>query len=866
MNNVIQHIDEFLYVWKIPTSSQNAYIIGMEKSRGSRDDEYLNKANTKLTAANKIFNEQLTTDYPTDHKIHDFLRDNCGDIVSWDGPTGTGLLKHTREAFTINKGHTEEELLKTLSMLLTQHPDSYMRVNDFGLRSYQQDLLEKCVDILKNHNECCLQLSTRGGKSFLTLEIARECNAKNILILTPMPMAKSSFIEVAQKHKNFIGWKFTDGVDITTATEFAADKNICLVSFQLFDADKQKIQNMLQNVGFDFIIIDEAHNTSDSARSEKILDLFPTAKKLYTSGTFYNDIYSNRFSPDVMVNFDFIDLIKYDNQTNEVKFPKLIINNVCNMDEIKAELAKKAAEKGEAALQHIKDVDDFNFDTIFSTTTNIKSFFDWALPKIQGDFVAEPSWFKEADEEESHILMFVPSLRSTQNLKKVIDNYTKDPDSILFGYKYEFISGLTENENDHQEQSRNVEEKYNKIMDNYKKTIFISVDRMTTGVTLKKLDTVFMMRNISSAEKFVQILFRTMTPYVDKKGNKLKKSAKLYNFNSDTTLKVVKNYIGTCNIAKGQDDKEAIENLFECIDIKVVNYQKAIDSQYEFESVSAEDYLAKVKEIPLDYNQSDIFALDVTNSVLDQYKDVLSNLDIKIEKSGALNIAGSKSTKTIETNNKGNSESKQVNAKSEDDTEAKEKEKKDQMLYEKVMQILRHLDYEILCNNVRSFEDLMNIKITNRDGSPLSEDYDAEIQQILKEIFKANRISVSNFINDINYNIEHKPAEVIYYLSRFDDTDRATPKVLIEKMYGKFSDEKKQLLKSGKGTIADICCGQGAMLLYLRDEVGIPADNIFGLDIYPKNVSICHRLGFKNVIVGNATVKEDLDKLRELNK
>ena len=854
----IQYVNEYLYVWRKPTSSQNVYVIGMEKSPGSRDGEYLNKINSEITHKNKIFSGQLTTEYPTDHKIHNYLKNDCSDFVRWDGPVGKGLLKNTREAFTITKGHDEKELLSTLSMLLTQHPDSYMRVNDFKLRDYQEKLKQRCIDILSKNEECCLQLSTRGGKSFLTLKIAQEYGAKNILILTPMPMAKTSFIDVAQKHKDFTGWKFTDGVNLDAQTKFADDYNICLVSFQLFDEEKQKIANMLQKVGFDFIIVDEAHNTSDSARSQEILELFKDAKKLYTSGTFYNDIYSNRFPPEVMVNYDFIDLIKYDNKTHEVGFPKLVINNVCNMDEIKAELEKKAQEKGEEAVQHIRNIDDFNFKTIFSTTTNIKSFFDWALPKIQGDFIAEPSWYQEVDEEENHILMFVPSLKSTNNLKKVIENYTKDPNSILFGYRYDFISGLTESDNDIQDKSKNIEDKYNRIMDENKKTLFISVDKMTTGVTLKKLDTIFMMRNISSAEKFVQILFRTMTPYANKK------FAKLYNFNSDTTLKVVKNFIGTCNIVKKQDDTEALKDFFKCIDVKVINHQKALSSQYEFESVSVEDYLAKVKEIPLDYNQSDVFDLDITNSVLDKYKDILESLDIKVEKSGAFIIAGKeqKTSEIKEVSRKKEWTYSDKKEKEEDSRKEKEQKKKEKELYEKVMQILRHLDYEILCNNVMKFDDLLGIEITNRDGTPFCEEYDIEIQSLLKEIFKANHVSVSNFINDINRNFRERPVETVYHLSRFDDTDRATPLDLIGKMFDKFSKEKKEILLDGKGTIADICCGQGAMLLYLRDVVGISADKIYGIDKHPKNVNLCHRLGFKNVITGDA--KTDLDKLKEM--
>ena len=69
-----KNIDEWIYVWKIPVGKSFSYIVGMEKSPGSRNDEYLNKSNTTLTLKNKVLSIQATEEFSTDHAIHAELK------------------------------------------------------------------------------------------------------------------------------------------------------------------------------------------------------------------------------------------------------------------------------------------------------------------------------------------------------------------------------------------------------------------------------------------------------------------------------------------------------------------------------------------------------------------------------------------------------------------------------------------------------------------------------------------------------------------------------------------------------------------------------------------------------------------------
>lgn len=83
---MVKNVNEWIYVWKVPVGKSFSYIVGMEKSPGSRNDEYLNKSNTTLTLKNKVLSLQATEEFSTDHAIHAELK-KIKEIV-WDGEKG----------------------------------------------------------------------------------------------------------------------------------------------------------------------------------------------------------------------------------------------------------------------------------------------------------------------------------------------------------------------------------------------------------------------------------------------------------------------------------------------------------------------------------------------------------------------------------------------------------------------------------------------------------------------------------------------------------------------------------------------------------------------------------------------------------
>ena len=795
-----KNIDEWIYVWKIPVGKSFSYIVGMEKSPGSRNDEYLNKSNTTLTLKNKILSIQATEEFPTDHAIHAELK-KIKEII-WDGEKGFGKLKDTREAFSL-KGISETKFLEIISEMLTGNYDAYRRVKNFPLRPYQENLKNEVHEKFEHNRRVLLHLSTRGGKSFLSLKIAQNEGAANILILSPFPSAKSSFIEIAETHKDFEGWKYTDGKDLRNDTSFNGLHNIVFCSFQMFDDEKEKIKNLLSNVKFDFIIIDEMHNTSDSFRSSKILENFSNVKQLFISGTPFNDIESGSFTKDNTVELGFIDLMAEDKKSHQVGFPDLMIHNVSNVQTLDKIIRERNPELA-------KDAKTFDLQAIFESQKAVESFFKWAF--YDNNILAnENHWTDDINfSDDKHILMFVPSVKGADFAKRSLEKIVEDKESSLHGFKILAASGMTDNNNEIDfSWMKNQEEKFNKFMEENKKTVIISCQKLTTGVTLPLLDTVLLMRSCSSAEQFVQILFRTMT------SAKNKKSASLYNFDYECTLKVLRKLVSIAKAENEVSQREAIEKL-----LSVVRLDKAIgDKNFDFEELKADEWLKELRDIPFSYIRENVFEnLDVNVNLND-----LRDSDLTLNKElGQRNVTEDKKTEKQGSSSNSLSKKTQITAATCDKLTESDKKK--------LLAIVQHIDHEIIMNNIQSFDELR---------SHLPSEIGESLRNTYEQLLDKNKTNVKDLIEDIWWKWDNDKLNLIENMSQYNNADKATPVELIEKMFNK-------LTLDDDSVYYDPCCGTGAIGLYLRSK-GIDDDKIYMSDINPSHVEMCKKLGFKHV-------------------
>ena len=777
-------------------------------------DRYNQTGCTQHSKIIKVWSSELHDKY-----IHNVLKST----FVW---AGNNNPLNTTEAYIVSSKDELNAFISTIDDIVASKkigPDFYRdRLCKLPLtpRKYQNDIIESAKKILDKHNRILINLSTRAGKSFISLKLCKELGAKNILILTPFPSAEDSFKVLGRDNLEFKGYKYIHLTAKTANNEFC-DKNIIFCSYQFYDNDKAIIKDITSDIKFDFIILDECHHTSDSERTtSQILSSVQYKKLIYMSGTPFNDIYSGYFKKDETVTFDFIDFIKYaKSNSDEVKLPDLNIKNVCNLKTLQGYLTKQDPDIFNKA-------DAFDFDVIFSDEQHAESFFKWLLQPVenQGLIISKKRWFDMLNQKK--IIAFFSTTKQASVAAKALKKY--------YNGKVALISGADADK----DLSHADEDKINSLFNKNDSAIVLTCGKLTTGVTIPKLDTVWYFKKSSSAEQFVQILFRTMTPCEGKD------NVSMYCFDTEASLRVIKEYATIrldekSSSVTGNADSDTfnsiINEIFSCINFVYLN------DKFEFVSEKAEDYFEKIHNLP--YNFSVTNAL--TNfHAFDGVSDLgtaecITEKDLVVSKAQDAAIR-----KQCERNNSLRDVIKKLNSKGN-----KCDDRQSEKVVKQILKILVNIDKKILVNNnIKAYTDLECLWP--------KDDKLAQYKSNFIQLLKDNKVRLNQLIEDVRYKQSHNLSELLNSLSFSNQTDMKTPASILEKMVSK--------LNSADGIICDPCCGIGTIFDYIRAQYNVSKDNFYGIELEEDNVAICKLLGYKNVIQGDASERKTWDELVNL--
>ena len=529
------------------------------------------------------------------------------------------------------------------------------------------------------------------------------------------------------------------------------------------------------------------------------------------SGTPFNDIWSGRFSSEDTITFDFIDFIEYSKTHDDIKLPELYIKNVDNISEIKKSLFDKFGE------ETFKDIDVFNYDTIFSQDRYAEWYFKWLIdeenivPKNSND------WFELS--KQNNIILFVDERKHCDVVYNALKNLVNDSKSAFSGFNIIKVSG---NENT-QDSS---ETKINESLEKNKRNIIISCSKLTTGVTIEKLDTIWYFRNTESAELFIQILFRIMTT------SQGKDKSQMYCFNGRACLKAFQEYASYMKEQNGDSFQNSIERILKCINFT------HLKNNFEWENETPYSFLKRIRDIPFAFRPQEIFSnlskIDLSKLVLNC--DEISEKDINITD--------------------GEGKEKSISSKEEQKSEKTKKKPVFDLfasVRKKLYNSLKLIDRVIFINidEIETYKDLEKFP-----PKELAEKY----LDVWKILLENNKTKLNQMIDDMKYKIEEgKSVEIYKNLTMANDTDYRTPPELIEKMINYFNNAGLER----EDTYFDPCCGTGSILLYLHEEYGIPLNNLYGVDISPSNVELCHSIGLTNVVCGD--ILKDIKEIREMH-
>ncbi|NLC92542.1 MAG: DEAD/DEAH box helicase family protein [Treponema sp.] len=441
------------------------------------------------------------------------------------------------------------------------------------LRPEQKDAVERTLKQFTKKNSSKRMLwnaKMRFGKTICALQVVKESDMRRTLILTHRPVVDKGWFEDYEKifydrPEYFYGSK-NNGSTLDEAERHAQQSQtgsyIYFASIQdmrgseivggKFDKNEK-----IFNIAWDLIIIDEAHEGTQTELGQKVLAACKKeeTRVLNLSGTPFNLM--DDFKEDEIFTWDYVmeqkaksdwDIIHQGDPNPYACLPKLNIYTYS--------LGKLFNEYADADIA-------FNFREFFRTDEtgtfvredNIKQFLDLLTKEDKESNY--PFSTKEYRENFRHSLWMIPGVKEAKALSALLQKHP------VFGcFNIVNVAGDGDEEIDSKDALKAVE----KAMTDHPEetyTITLSCGRLTTGVSVKPWTACFMLSGSynTAASAYMQTIFRVQTPAVI--GGKQKEECFVFDFAPDRTLKVVAE---TAKISAkagttSNNDRELLENF-----------------------------------------------------------------------------------------------------------------------------------------------------------------------------------------------------------------------------------------------------------------------------------------------------------------
>jgi len=480
--------------------------------------------------------------------------------------------------------------------------------------------------VLPDYRQYLWNAKMRFGKTLCAMQLMRELDVKRTLIITHRPVVGDSWLEAfeqvfgtkheAPKVKNntdvhndwgfgmlsekenvgnfynlenfvktdgkhyafFISMQYIRLSELVNAKTQAKnkDKGQDDTSGNAATNDNEKLKADILNADWDLIIIDEAHEGTNTSLGRGVIKDFlkkDKTKMLYLSGTPFN-LYED-FKEEEIFTWDYIAEQQakrnWDSEHPGEKNPY-------------AELPKMNIFTYDITRCIDKVLDQtgvFSFHEFFRVWTgnpkaDIKKDSEGNIIKMpegaKGRFVNESEVVKfiqklrgkdaennfpfstpEYQKAFRHTLWIVPGVKEAKALKTLLKE-----DKVFS--KFEIVNVAGNNDEEQSEDALNAVLSAISDQPDQTRTITISCGRLTTGTTVKPWSAVFYLKGGDSASTYMQTIFRVQSPWVIKDENgqieKMKKECYVFDFAPDRTLKVVAETAKFSSMAKTKEKKQ----------------------------------------------------------------------------------------------------------------------------------------------------------------------------------------------------------------------------------------------------------------------------------------------------------------------
>lgn len=429
--------------------------------------------------------------------------------------------------------------------------------NPIVFRPEQKEAIEKTIKQFtkkNSSNQMLWNAKMRFGKTLTALQVIKQMNFNRTLILTHRPVVDKGWFEDYAKifydRNDFEYCSKKNGGNISDEIEFyermnSAQKNgmndfhfIYFASIQDMRGSeivggKYDKNEEIFNIDWDFIIIDEAHEGTQTELGKNVIAKCrkENTKVLHLSGTPFNLM--DDFKEEEIYTWDYVMEQKAKRDWDELHqgdpnpyscLPKL---NIYTYD-----LGKLYPEYSDADIA-------FNFREFFRTDedgsfvheANIKQFLD-LLTKEDEDS-KYPYSTKSYRDNFRHSLWMIPGVKEAKSLSRLLQQHP-----VFSQFNIANVAG----DGDEEVETSDALKKVEKAIGEHPEesySITLSCGRLTTGVSVKPWTACFMLSGSynTSASSYMQTIFRVQTPAVI--AGKQKEECFVFDFAPDRTLKVI---------------------------------------------------------------------------------------------------------------------------------------------------------------------------------------------------------------------------------------------------------------------------------------------------------------------------------------
>ena len=460
----------------------------------------------------------------------------------------------------------------------------------------------------------------RFGKTFTTYQLAKLMDMKRVLILTFKPAVQDSWMDDLNSHVDFDGWQFISEASAKESIDIQynnADKTkpiVCFGSFQDFlGLDKStgsvKPKNeWVHDINWDLVVFDEYHfgawrdnakhlfdkdnedemkefnadNEKDSLAAATDFDetYLPITTKhyLFLSGTPFRALNMGEFVEDQIFSWTYSDEQKAKENWNDKNGPNPyrmmpriamftyqiddITENIAyqgEFDEFDLNIFFKAEGSGLCNDQKAKNPAHFVNENDVQRWLDIMrgDFSSMTVASLKTDIRRVPLPYQDVvlREKLRHTLWYLPNIASCEAMYNLLhrsqNKFYCDEQNNKF-----VICCAGKNVGNGTKALDSVRPYMNKPFD--QQTIILSCGKLTTGVTIKPLGGIFMLRNIQTPESYFQAAFRVQSPWELKddegKMQVVKPECYIFDFAINRALRQVADY--SCKLQTSDDSPD----------------------------------------------------------------------------------------------------------------------------------------------------------------------------------------------------------------------------------------------------------------------------------------------------------------------